>query len=307
MIEKEKIENLIKSQMPTITMFRLNVFGKRVYCTSNPFKVYSGLTGALSTVTFKGNQEAKRLSKWRDKMIDHLGGEGQQAYLNSMADFGTLTHSCIVRAWTSGKLNWDEEQEQAAAFFQQSAIENKIEPNPIVIREQVFEYCKAAASLMAFLHAEVKELYAVEAMAKSETLEIATPVDLVCKLKSGKVATLNIKTSSQFTNSHREQVAVEKFLWNETYGNAEVTGMIRPKDWSMKKGAPTYELEILDAITESKLLNSAYQRLMIAKDDENSTYLNYPKESRIFTGETKLGDNPQFETKTLEQLFNQNQ
>ena len=306
MIEKEEIKNLlVTSKMPTITMFRLNVFGKRVYCSTNPFKVYSGLTGALSAVTFKGNQEAKRLSKWRDKMIDHLGGEGQQAYLNTMADFGTLTHACIVRAWDNGKLNWEQEQYAATEFFHQSAIENKIEPNPIIIKQQVFEYCKAAASLLAFLHAEVSELYAVEAMAKSDTLEIATPIDIFCKLKDGRNATLNIKTSSQFTDSHREQVAVERFLWNTTYNNADVTGLIRPKDWNMKKGVPTYELEILDAQVQKKLLDSAIARLLLAKDDESCTYLNYPKESKVFTGETKLGENPTFETKTLEQLFNQ--
>lgn len=304
-MEKEKIENLIKSQIPTIVMFRLNVFGKRVYCSANPFKVYSGLTGALSCVTFKGNQEAKRVSKWRDKMIEHLGGqEVQQSYLQTMADFGTLVHQCIVRAWNNGKLYWEFEQENAANYFRESAITNKIEVNEIVVKQQVFEYCKNAAALMAFLHAEVSELYAVEAMAKSDQLEIATPIDLFVKLKSGKTATINIKTSSQIGNGHREQVAVEKYLWNETYGNADCTAILRPKDWNLKK-VPTYEFEILDKDEEKRYADSAIKRLLIAKDDADNTYLNYPKESMIFTGSTKLGDAPKIEIKTLEQLFNQ--
>lgn len=304
MIEKEPIVNLITSEIPTLTMYRLNVFGSRVYCTDSPFKVYSGLTGALSCVTFKGNQENKRLNRWRDKMIDHLGMEGQKAYLDSMANFGTLVHESIVRAWKQRSLNWENEREIAKSFFIESAKENNIELNELVLRQQVFEYCKAAASLLAFLHNEVSELYAVEAMAKSDNLEIATPIDIFCKLKSGKTATLNIKTSSQISNSHREQVAVEKFMWNATYGNADVTGILRTKDWSMKKGVPTYELELLDEKDEQKYLDSAIARLLIAKDDPANTYLTYPKEVNLFSGETKLGENPKIQTFTLEELFN---
>lgn len=301
--EKEQISNLLLSGMQTIPMFRINYLGKRLYCQEKPFKVYSGLTGALSCVTFKGNVESKRVNKWRDKMIDHLGREGQEAYLQTMADFGTLTHESIVRAWKDGFLDWKAEQEYAENFFRESALANKIEPNEMIVRQQVFEYCKAAASLLTFLHAEVSELYAVEGMAKTDVYNIATPVDIYCKLKSGKTATLNIKTSSQITDSHREQVAVEKFLWNETYANAEVTGIIRPKDWSMKKGQPTYELEILKADDETRYIKSVTSRLAIAMNDENNTYLNFPKEVSMFSGKTKLGETPIIETRTMEQVI----
>jgi len=303
-MEKELVENIFKKGIETLQMYRINHANHRLYATSNPFKVYSGLTGALSCVTFKGNQEAKRVSKWRDKMVEHLGFDGQKAYLNSMADFGTLVHECIVRAWNDGKLDWESEKEYADEYFRESATQNGIEINEIVLQQQIFDYCKNAASLMAFLHAEVSELYAVEGMAKSDLLEIATPIDIFCKLKSGKTATLNIKTSSQIGDGHREQVAIEKFLWNETYGNADLTGIIRPKDWNLKK-TPTYELELLDLKDEAKFKDSVIKRLLIAKDDERNTYLTYPKEQMIFTGETKLGENPKIEIKTIEQIFNQ--
>ncbi len=65
-------------------------------------------------------------------MINHLGGEGQQAYLNSMADFGTAVHMIIVRAWNQKFLNWDEEKEIANAYFRESALQNKIEVNEMV-------------------------------------------------------------------------------------------------------------------------------------------------------------------------------
>lgn len=304
-IEKEAILNLFKKGMQTFPMYRINIANNRLYASTEPFKIYSGLTGALACVTFKGNTEAKRIVKWRDKMVEHLGFDGQKAYLNSMADFGTLVHECIVRAWTQGKLNWDVEKEYAENYFRESAIQNGIEINELVVSQQVFEYCKNAASLMSFLHTEVSELYAVEGMAMSDNLEIATPVDIFCKLKTGQKATLNIKTSSQIGDGHREQVSMEKFLWNVTYKEtADVTGIIRPKDWNIKK-VPTYELEILKPDLEKKFLDSALGRLLLAKNDENNTYLNYPKEQMVFRGETQLGDTPKIETLTIEQLFNQ--
>jgi hypothetical protein len=309
-MEKEEIKNLFQKGMTTIKMFRVNLFQKRLYMTDSPFKLYSGLTGALDVVKFKGNQEVKRVGKWRDMMIENLGGvQAQQSYLQSMADFGTLLHECIVRAWINRKLDWKEEQEYAEKYFHESAIENKIEPNIMVIRQQVFEYCKAAAALLTFLHEQVEELYAVEGMAKSEHLEIATPIDLFCLLKDGRTVTLNIKTSSQFSDGHREQCAMERMMWNVTYPNnqAMATGLIRPKDWSLKKGVPTYELEIIDHDTEKKLLDSAIARLMIAKTDENSTYLNYPRENRFFNGVTRMGEAVRIEVQTLEAMFAEKQ
>lgn len=308
-IREEEVKNLIQSPVPTIVMTRINYFHKRLYVLDDPFQVYSGLTGALDAVKFKGNQEVKRISKWRDKMIDHLGGvQEQRDYLNTMADFGTIVHEAIVRMWTNGLLKWEDEQEYARNYFRESALANNIQPNDVVIRQQVFEYCKNAASLMMFLHEQVDELYAVESMAKSDDILIATPIDMVVKLKDKRVVTINVKTSGQITNSQREQVAVEKFLWNETYDlKAHTTGILRPKDWMLKKGVPTYEFETLKTDEENRYLTSVYARLKIAMADAESTYINFPKETVVFTGETKIGENPTMESKTLEQLYKESQ
>lgn len=299
-----QVKNLIKSQVPTIVMTRINFFHKRLYVQEKPFVVYSGLTAALDAVKFKGNQEARRISKWRDKMIDHLGGvQEQRDYLNTMADFGTIVHEAIVRMWNNGLLKWKDEQDYAYTFFKESAITNNIQPNDIVIRQQVFEYCKNCASLMMFLHDEVAELYAVESMAKSDVLMIATPIDLVVRLKDKRIVTINIKTSNQITSSQKEQVAVEKMLWNSTYDiQAHTTGILRPKDWRLSK-VPTYEFETLKTEEENAYLQNAIERCRIAMSDPESTYINYPKEAVVFTGESKLGDTPSMETKTLEQLY----
>ena len=312
--EVSKIENLLKtSAVKTITMYRMNFDGKRAYVTTEPFNVYSGLTGALSAATFKGNIESKRIGKWRDKMIASLGGqEAQEGYLQTLADFGTLTHSALVTIKNEGKLDWALEQDQAYAYFENSAKENGIIPNTGVIRSQVFDYCKAIAAILQFCYDNVTEIYAIESMCKSDELMIATPIDFCAsiKTKEGDVKmSVNLKTSSQIGNHHREQVSVEKYLWNQTYPDFQMdkTAVLRNKDWSLKKGIPTYEFEVLDKETENKFLTNALDRLRICKADQNSTYYNFKSEVQLFTGITKLGEAPKIETKTLEALFKESQ
>jgi hypothetical protein len=311
--EKEKIHNLIVTdKFQDISMERIKFIEKRLYASKEPFKVYSGLTGALDAATFKGNRGAKRLGKWRDKMRAELGVEGQEAYLNSMADFGTLTHECLVRIKKNGYLDWQDEQDYATQFFENSAKKNGITPNFNVIRSQVFEYNKAAASLLQFVYDNVIEIYAIETMAKSDELQIATPIDLVCKVKEKKgerIVSLNIKTSEQFGAHHWDQVAVEMYLWNNTYPDFQVdaTGLLRPKDWNQKKGMPTYEYELLEASEQTKLLQSIAHRLRICLVDSESSYMNFPTELPSFSGITKAGEAPKIITKTLEEIYNEYQ
>lgn len=307
MIKKEKINNLLTTNaIATVMMSRINYRNHRLYVTEKPFGIYSGLTGALSCATFKGNEDSKRIVKWRDKMINHLGSiEKQESFLQSMADFGTLTHECIVKVWEKKEIDWVTEKEMARSFFENSAKNNNIDINESVLEAQITDYCKSVSSLMQFLYDMVDEIYSVEGMCKCDELMIATPVDIVCKLKSGKVATLNIKTSSQISHHQKEQVAMEMYLWNKTYENckADVTGIIRPKDWMIKKGNPTYEFVLLTDEEQYNLVSQAKTRLLLSKNDETSTYLNYPKESHVFKGITKLGEKPIIECLSLEELL----
>lgn len=306
--EQERIDNLFKEGIKTILMYRINAGGRRLYCTTEPFKLYSGLTGALSSATFKGNVDDKRLGGWRDMMVQQLGSlEKQQAYLSTMGDFGTLVHECLVRINKDGSLDWKWEQEYAAGYFEASARNNGITPNSNVIRAQVYDYCKAAASLLQFVYENVVEIYSIEGMAKSDQLEIATPIDLTCKVKTkkgDKVVTLNLKTSNQIGDHQREQVVIEKHLWNETYQlKADFTGIVRTKDW---RKTPTYEYELIAEEDEKIILDNTMKRLILAKDTPNSTYANFKNSIPVFTGVTKAGEAPKIEYKTLEEIFNEN-
>lgn len=309
--EKEVITNLIKTdKFKDVSMERIRFIEKRLYCKTNPFTVYSGLTGALEAATFKGNMGSKRLGKWRDKMRAELGVAGQEAYLSAMADFGTLLHECLVRIKRDGLLNWQDEQDYAYQFFEASAKKNGMTPNFNVIRSQVFEFNKAAASLLQFVYDNVIEIYGIEAMAFSDEYKIATPCDLVCKVKEKKgevIVSINLKTSEQFGNHHWEQVAVEMYLWNNSHPDFEVekTGLWRPKDWNMKKGIPTYEFELMEAEDQQKTLKAALQRLDLCLNDEECTYMNFPAELPSFSGITKAGEAPKIINKTLEEIYNE--
>jgi hypothetical protein len=124
--------------------------------------------------------------------------------------------------------------------------------------------------------------------------------------KGESVVTLNLKTSGQFSDHQREQCAVERYLWNQTYPQlqADKTGLIRSKDWNLKKGIPTYELEILDEQTEYQLVTDAKKRLDLVRSNPNSTYLNFPENTLRFTGESLLGEAPKIEIKSLESIIN---
>jgi len=305
-MKAELIQNLLKkSTVKTVTMNRITFSNKRFYVKDNPFTVYSGLTGALSVATFKGNIDNKRIDGWRNRMINQLGSiEKQESLLQSMADFGTLVHEAIVRIWENGFLDWEEETMRAEASFRISATQNNIEVNENTLNAQVFEYQKSIASLMMFLFENVLEIYAVESMAFCDDLKIATPIDLVVKLKDGRNVSLNIKTSSQIGEHQKEQVSLERYLWNKSNElKVDATGIIRPKDWNLKKGIPTYELVILDKETEKKLLDNAIKRLNLCLSIDADTYYNFNKESQVFTGKTILGDKPTITTKSFEQLY----
>lgn len=295
----EQINNLING-INTVIMYRANIGYFRVYVSTDPVKIYSGITNALDSVTFKGNAENKRLDGWRKTMIDNFGRQQQEAYVSATADFGTLCHQALVRIWTNRGLIWDDEQEYARQYFVESCMRNNIPVNEIVLQKQVFEYCKTAAALMTFINEQVEEIYAIEGMCKNEEFSIATPVDIVCKLNDGRTCTINLKTSDQFNDKHRDQVAMELKLWNETYPDcpADCTALLRAKDWSLKKGIPTYEFEILKDHKERVV--PIEKKLRIALVSEQDTYLRFPKEQVVFSGVTKIGDRPVFETRKIE-------
>lgn len=296
-ITSEKIANLIKGYN-TIVMYRADIGYQRVYYTKEPFVMYSGLTGAQEAVTFKGNAENRRLNGWRDEFIDTHGRKAMEDYVDATADFGTLVHQSLVSIHQNQFIDWEQEQQLARAYFVHNCLKMNIIANSSVIDKQVFEYCKAVAAIFQFICDNVVEWYAVEGMCYTDEYKVATPIDLVCKLKDGLVYTINLKTSGQLTNKHREQVLMEQWMWNETYKDlqADRTALLRPKAWNEKKGIPTYEFEVVTNDIEDEdscgMLDDFKARLKIALKRSENTYIRWPKTQMVFDGFTRVGEKP---------------
>jgi hypothetical protein len=306
-METEIIQNLLKdSSFKGITMHRVNYNGKRAYIRPEPFKVYSGLTGAIESATFRGDMDSRRITKWREAQIEQFGSvEKHSQHMDAMADFGTYLHMALVEIWNKKEYTFD--QDAAREWFMQSDKENGIEHNELSMNMRVFEHHKAVCSLMQFVHDEVSEIIAIETMACSDQYSIATPCDIIYKDKKGIVCNVNMKTSNQIGEHHKNQVSIEKFLWNTTYPELQVqkTGVWRGKDWMLAKGVPTYELVFVP--DDAERTNMILRKFDCVLSDPSASYDNFKRETRVFTGTIALGEKPNIAVKTIEQAFMESQ
>jgi hypothetical protein len=302
--EIETIENMLKIGN-YLKMFRVNFNGLRLYIKETPFTYYSGLTGALSASMFSGNQDKRRLDKWRTSMIDSFGEKNTNDFVEFTADFGHLLHAAAVTIKDNGCINWNEEKDKAFEYFVNMYKKKFLEPDIKVIKKQTYEYQKHVASLMQFHYDMVQEVYAIETPAIWEGLKIATPIDEFCKCRQtpkGDFAntTINFKTSSAINKHQMNQVACEMTMWNETYNEkADFTAIMRTKDWIEGKIA-TYEYKYMDKEMATKLALKCSNRLALCLDDEESTY--YPSPiNKSFNGITKIGQQPIIVSKNLQE------
>jgi hypothetical protein len=298
----EKVENLLKIGNYE-KMFRVNYNGFRLYIQEEPFMYFSGLTGALSASTFKGDPDSKRLTGWRNSMIDSFGQKNTDDFVGMTADFGTLLHMALVTIKEKGLIKWDEEKDKAYEYFIESYNEKGIDPDFKTIKKIVYEYQKHVASLLQFVYERVHEIYAIETPAKWIDMKIATPIDLVCSCRQtekGDFAntTINLKTSSQISKHQLEQVACEMIMWNKTYETkADFTAIMRTKDWTEGK-TPTFEYKYMDYEAATKIVTSCSKRLELCLNSDASYYPSPITKS--FKGETKIGDIPLIISSTLE-------
>lgn len=301
-MENEIIKNLLTSSpFYGVTMHRVNYNGKRCYILPEPFGVYSGLTSALEASTFRGDMDSRRITKWREAQIEQFGSvEKHSQHMDAMADFGTYLHMALVEIWNTQKFEFNHDK--AREWFMESDKENGIEHNELSMNMRIFEHHKAVCSLMQFVHDEISEILAIECMAYSDEYQIATPLDIIYKDKKGVVCNVNMKTSNQIGNHHKTQASIEKFMWNATYPNLQIekTGIMRGKDWMITK-VPTYELVFVNDYDER--LKNALRKMECVLSDPDSSYANFKKETRVFTGTIKLGEAPKISIKTLQEAF----
>ncbi len=301
-IEHEQIFDLAGNDY--LKLFRINYRGQRVYIRTEPFKYYSGLTGALGAATFKGDQENKRITSWRERMIESFGKRQADQYLKATADFGTLLHECLVRIKENKELNWNDETELATEYFKTLFPD----VDDVLIDSMVYDYQKHAASLAQFVYERVETIYAIETPVTWEDLNIATPVDLVCKCRPTPKGdfvdmVINVKTSSQVTDSHLDQVACEAHMWNMTYDNeVEYAAILRTKDWREDK-APTYDFKYMGFEDILERSGQCFNRLHLCLNSKSSYYPD--PVSKRFSGVMKIGEKPEIIIQGIETDWSQ--
>jgi hypothetical protein len=290
-------------------MHRINYNGSRLYLESDPiFNYYSGLTGAIEASTPKGNRDAKRLTTWKEDMIDSFGKKNAEIYVDLTAEFGTITHESLLIIKEKGEIDWNKEFDRAVIYFKNFflqkgiAIDDKINS---IIQKTGYSYQKHIASIMQFIHENVKEIYAIETPAKIDYLKICTPLDIVCLCKltpKGEYfkTTINLKTSDKIGKHHLKQAACELLIWNETYpeDKATHTAILKSKDWNESK-YPTYEFKYMTLKEAEELAIPIFKRMELCLGDPDSTYFPNPV-SKYFTGICKIGEVPVIIEKTLE-------
>lgn len=294
---RELVENLIKSDFKGHRVWRYDFYGRRIYFNPETGREYSGLTGAMSACTMKGDQEEKQLSKWRDKFIDTHGQQGYKDFLDATADFGSLIHYGLIRIKEDGFIDWKEWNDFAQTYFEGFYKSKGLELDQGVIQSQVFESCKHMASLLQWVYERVDEIKAVEVACMWEDYSICTPVDIVALCRATPKAkpewtTVNIKTSSQISQKQLDQSSIENYMWNQTYDlHCPATGILRTKDW---RTTPSYEYKSADYIGER--VDEWSRKFAIGQK-----YFNRPAVVQKFTGITKLGESPIIESLNLKQ------
>lgn len=297
--EVEKVKDLTGKS--DLVLYRINYRGRRIYIRPDPFAYYSGLTGAIEASTFRGDPGYKQIDRWRNRMIDMYNKRETDAYVQTTAEFGTLVHESLVYIKEHGKIDWGLERDKAEAMFTDQLMKVNLIPDPKFISDAVFEYQKHVASVMAFIDERVEEIYHIEVPAIWEDVKIATPIDLVCKCRQtpkGKAedTVINVKTSSQITDHHIEQVAAEMHIWSLSNVPVSYSAILRTKDWKSK---PTYGYKSLYFEDVAHIIHLLYDRMEICLNTKASYYPDpvYPS----FVGETKVGETPQIINKNLEE------
>lgn len=208
----------------------------RKYFITEPITVFHGLTGYLSMM-YKKRGEDEALIKYRINK-----GENWYDEFTHAADYGTFLHISCAEFLTNGKLD--------------------LEP----LKDEFFEYCKSTGmplvrwknysyrlvndlkSFAQFCHDKEVEPLACEYPVYDRLHAVATPIDLVCKMKFNKkiiVATINYKFRENpgLYNKDIKQTNLERRIYNIKFGDSKFEAthcfVWTPSKWRTN---PTYKL-----------------------------------------------------------------
>jgi hypothetical protein len=278
------------------TIYRSNAGGYRYYIDTARHS-YMSVTSFISAT----QPEGRHLKNFRSEMAATLGSaEAVDTYVQATADYGTALHIAIADFVRNGQIDWLAFEDWAYNY-----ILDTVQVKKEIVWQAVIELVNDVAALIKFLHDYRCIVLAVELPVFMKVGEggIATCIDLVVEMdvknydktpieqRKRHKAVINIKSGKKgFYETHLMQLALERELYNETYGaitgNIEAAYNVAPSDW---KTSPTYKLK-----DWTEQLDSTYQLLYFDIQKANAKgILKAPerKENR-FLGVTKYGQDP---------------
>lgn len=243
---------------------RVNHKGKRFYDDQNGNR-YISLTSFLDAVV----PAPKQLRTWREEVMLMLGSSDKlEKYMGILADFGTCAHILLGEFTKNGHLTTEAFDDQVNAFIIAQGIDPQSKLGGMIYEAQL----KTLASFMQFLYDKEAQILAVEIPCCCPNFRVATQIDLVVEMKFNKsavTAAINLKTGLNPSKFHELQLAMEKYLYEQTYKglglSLDMIFGLHPSDWKEK---PTYTLKNYSATYEAniKALKHFWQAAQLTTD-----------------------------------------
>ena len=225
-------------KIPTFgkTVRRFPFGDKRMYFVKEPVVVMNGLTSYISLIPQRKGEDAA-LIKYQ---VKH--GENFFAELHHAADYGTFCHMAVAQFLTTGVLDLYALKEE----FRQYALACGLP----MVRWNTYSYrlVNDMKSFAAFAHQHELEPLATEYCVYDTEKLIATPLDIVCRMKFNKkvvMANINLKFRESPASYPKDdiQTAIERFMFNSKWAGTENeithTFIWCPVNWQKE---PTWKL-----------------------------------------------------------------
>jgi hypothetical protein len=301
----EANESLLEAVQVNSLLCKLPPFGAKVYRFPNGHDrmyftvegktatLYSGLTGYIDKFYSRPGEKAA-LINYQIKQGDHYEDE-----LEATSLFGSFGHAAIAQFITEGALDPVELMSDFRAYCLHTGL-------PIIRFPKLWRRMwKAMQSFAQFCADREVEALATEYCVYDKNRMIATPLDLVCRMKFDKktiTANINFKFRENPNVYKKDQIQVfcETSMFNSRFSGTEyeVThGFIwMPSDF---RNAPTYHLKNVTEDYSDSLWEIDHKILLmkgIHKPDLQEEYLS-PN-----VGLLKLGEAPNPQKETVEQF-----
>lgn len=277
-------------------VFRVEIGGLRHYRRANG-RVYKSLTTFLGQIM----PERRFLTNWRVRMAaEFSSAEAVDDYVEKTADYGSALHVAAADFAREGGVVWSDFEHRAFSMLSDAGL------SADVLGYALPEFMRDFASLLQFFYDYNVEILAVEVPVWCKEGS-ATLIDFVVEMdaklydktpedkRKRHKAIINIKSGKKgFFEEHALQLVGERLMFNQVFSKAlgyEITEVynLAPSNWRER---PTYKIKQQTREIEKANLDEQF-RLFLRLGKLRGVLTTPERTFTIFTGQTKVGENPQ--------------